>query len=67
MKTKMIPIAIITAALEFGTELLRAFNNLDPDQRRQIVQTLMDDDVKRQAWWEKVTQWFSDQVLKIKG
>jgi len=63
----MIPIAIITAALEFGTEFLRAFNNLDPDQRKQIVQTLMEDDATRRTWWEKVTQWFSDQVLKIKG
>lgn len=62
----MIPSTLITASLEFATEGLRAFNSLDAEQRRAIVQRLLDDDAARRRWWANVTAWFTVIAGKVK-
>jgi hypothetical protein len=62
----MIPVALITAALEAATEALRAFNNLDPEQRKTIVDRLLSDDEKRRNAWDKFCGWISGLIAKVK-
>lgn len=62
----MIPIALVTAALLAATEGLRAFNGLDPDQRKKIVDQLLADDAKRRAVWDKICAWLTGLVGKVK-
>lgn len=55
----MIP---FTAALAFGTELLRAFNGLSQPTRDRLVNDVLDDKVKRDVLVEKWFGWLKGKV-----